>query len=87
MQYHIKDNVLSRDVDGDYFVFNPDKATINAFTETGNRIWHYMCNGMSLSEIIENMVQEYDVSRDTLERDCKAFLRMLEEKGYISITE
>jgi hypothetical protein len=44
----------------------------------GARIWHRLGEGKTLAEICDIMIDEYDASREQIERDV---MRLVEELG------
>ncbi|NVN98105.1 MAG: GeoRSP system PqqD family peptide chaperone [Geobacteraceae bacterium] len=48
----------------------------------GTEIWK-RCEGMTVDEIIAELLQEFDVEEPVLRSDVAAFLNELEEKRYI----
>lgn len=48
----------------------------------GTRIWK-ICDGLTEEEIIDSLLQEFDVEEPVLKTDVAAFLHELAEKRYI----
>jgi hypothetical protein len=52
----------------------------------GTRIWELLRQSRSVAEILEILLQEYDVEADRCERDLFAILAKLHQEGLIEIT-
>ncbi len=51
--------------------------------ETGRLIWDMLATGAEREEIIDALVEAYDVDRSILEQDCDSFLQSLQEKNIL----
>ena len=60
---------------GTYFGLNP----------VGARVWQLIETGKSLGEMCDAMTDEFDVSREVLERDVLALLRDLADNNLLSV--
>ncbi|MND05317.1 Coenzyme PQQ synthesis protein D [compost metagenome] len=49
----------------------------------GCRIWELLSEGMTLAQVCEAMTQEFDVSRDEIERDVARLAEELAARGLI----
>ena len=54
-------------------------------TETGADIWEAMVNEKSVEEIIQMILEKYEVEKETAEKDVREFLEGLEKAGFISL--
>jgi hypothetical protein len=52
-----------------------------AIDGTGQRIWECLAEPASIGEIVDRLVQEYDVERDQCETEVIAFVGDLIESG------
>ena len=71
-------------------VLNGEKAMVDFATGkyyivkgVGNVIWDMIQEEISVNDIIEKLLKEYDVSREECERSVKEFLEKLEEADFI----
>ena len=51
----------------------------------GNDIWDEINDGVQVSEIVEALLQEYDVERKTCENEVWKFLKQMEEYKFIEL--
>lgn len=77
----IKEEVATRELDGETFMVTPGDWKLHRFNPVGERIWALSQEGKSIAEIIEEIAQEYDQDREIVEKDCLLFVEQLCEKG------
>ncbi|PWM71546.1 MAG: PqqD family protein [Bacillota bacterium] len=51
--------------------------------ETGRFLWDLLGRDVAETELVDKMLEEYDVERETAERDVKNFLNVLAENGIL----
>ncbi len=59
------------------FVFNPSTGESFRTNEVGRLILEMLQEGKSNEEIVDRILEEYDVSKEEAERDLLEFLNML----------
>jgi hypothetical protein len=77
--------VMARDVEGEVVILELASGTYFGLDTVGARIWHHMRDGKTLTEICDLMVEEFEVSREELERDTLKFAQDLATKGLITL--
>ena len=81
----ISPNVVSRAVGDETVILDLESGTyFGILTPIGARVWQMMEEDKTLSEICDVMVDEYDVSRETLEQDAVRLASELAAKRLIS---
>jgi hypothetical protein len=70
-----KETVLLHLASGTYFGLDP----------VGSRIWQLMEKNNTLAEVCSVMIEEYEVSREELERDVLALLQQLADKQLVTV--
>ena len=58
-----------------------------SLNETGTRIWELLADGMAVSEIVSQVVSEYDVSEDDARSHVTSLLSELHSEGLIREVE
>ena len=71
------ETVLSQDVDGLVVILDLAQGEYYGLNEVGSRIWTLMSEGMEVSEVLKNLVEQFDISEDVLESDLSKFLSEL----------
>ncbi len=80
----IPSQVIAREVGDETVILDLASGTYFGLDPVGARIWQLMGEGKILSEICEVMLDEYEVSREELERDTMNLVQELVEQGLIS---
>lgn len=80
----IKEGFILREVAGSYLVVAVGKAVkefggVVNLNETGAFLWKLLEKSSTESEMVDALLSEYDVDRDTAEKDVKAFMDKLME--------
>lgn len=80
----IKEGFILREVAGSYLVVAVGKAVkefggVVNLNETGAFLWKLLEKSSTQSEMVDALLNEYDVDRDTAEKDVKAFTDKLME--------
>ena len=61
---------------------NVNASKIFNLNETGTYIIKKLLDDYSIDEIIDSMLDEYDVDRKTLESDVNEFIKELKKRGF-----
>ena len=72
---------------GRMVVVYPRERALHRLNEIGTSIWEFIGNGCKFSEIVDFIASEYEVERNTAEKDLKNFLAELHEKKLVIIKE
>ena len=83
-RFAIKPNAMARQLGEETVILDLESGTYFGLDPVGARIWQLMKEGKSLAEICEVMLDEYEVSREKLERDALALAQDLEARSLIS---
>ena len=80
----IKDRFILREVAGSYLVVAVGNAVkefggIVNLNETGAFLWRLLEKSSTESEMVDALLNEYEVDRETAEKDVKAFVEKLTE--------
>lgn len=81
----IENNVILREIAGEYILIPTGSMALKfpgvfAVSELGVAIWNLLKQDMDENEIVNTLLQEYEVDRETLTADVKEFLMTLREK-------
>jgi hypothetical protein len=81
----IPPQVMTRTVGDEVVVLDLATGTYFGLDPVGARMWELMAEGQTLGEICERMLQEYEVTREELERDTLRLAAELQEQGLIQV--
>ena len=73
---------LSRTFDHEVAVILPTANAVRVLNEVGGRIWA-LADGRTLGEIVDILVNEYEVERNQLRMDAETFLSELQGRGLL----
>lgn len=77
-----KDQV-SADVMGESVILDTRTGFYYGLNPVGARVWDIIQNPMTLDEICNILISEYDVSRDICEHEVQSLLQRLKDAGLI----
>jgi len=78
-----RSDVRFRRVAGEGVVLLQDANEVLALNQVGARILEHIGDGLTVAEIVERLLEEFDVDRSELEADTTEFVRELLESGVI----
>jgi hypothetical protein len=68
-----------RDIEGEVVAVDTRKAVYMAVNHAGAVLWPALADGATREQLVERLVQAYEVDRVAAEADVGAFLTVLEE--------
>ena len=80
----ISPNAMVKQVGDETVILHLGSGTYFGLDAVGTRIWQLMGDGKSLNEICEVVLDEYDVSREDLERDVTYLINELVAQDLVS---
>lgn len=61
---------------------------VRRINETGAFLWNMVQDGLSFEEMLSLFMAKYDIEDpESVKRDIRAYIKQLEEKGYIFVDE
>ncbi len=78
-----KTDVRFRRVAGEGVVLLQDANEVLALNEVGASILEHIDNGLTVPDIVERLLEEFDADRKEIEADTAEFVRELLESGVI----
>ena len=76
--------VLFQEVSGEIVLLDLASESYFGLDEVGARVWTLLSEGRALGEVLDALLEEYEVDRATLESDVGELLNQLLEAGLIS---
>jgi hypothetical protein len=73
--------------DGEAVVLCPDDSTLNTLNAVGTLIWESADGTTTVSAIVARICEEFDVDPERAERDTRAFIAKLRERGLLTVSE
>ena len=81
----IPPQVMARLVGDETVILDLASGTYYGLDPVGARIWQLIAEGKALAGVCETVLEEFDVSRETLERDVLQLTQELSAKGLVKI--
>ena len=82
----IPTQVMARTVGDETVILDLASGTYFGLDPVGARIWQLMTDGQTLAAICDTLLDEYEVTRETLEGDILRLTEDLRAKGLVSIS-
>jgi hypothetical protein len=81
----ISDDVLAQELAGETVLLDLASESYFGLDQVGTRVWQLLQTGASQAELMDQLLDEYDVEREILEQDVTELLERLTEAGLISV--
>jgi len=79
------DHVLGEEVEGEFVLLDLQGGGYYGLNEVGSRIWSLLQEGKTVKEVLEALLEEYDVSEERLKSDLVGFLTELQSRGLVEV--
>lgn len=79
------DTVFAQEVDGEMVLLDMESENYFGLDEVGTAIWHAMQENETLQEVLESLLEQYEVEAEVLERDLSDFVEKLLESGLVEV--
>lgn len=83
MNFRISEEVLFQEVSGEAVLLDLKSEQYFGLDKVGTHIWHLLNENLPEENIIERLLQQYEVDRSTLEVDVSQLLDQLEKAGLV----
>ena len=77
--------VMAREVGDETVILDLASGTYYGLDPVGARIWQLMAEGLTLEQVCEAMLIDYEVTREDIERDVLALGQRLLDKHLVNI--
>ena len=77
--------LVSSDIDGEVVMMSIENGKYYGLDKVGSRIWEVLENSLSVSELIDQLLVEFEVERETCEKDVMYFLQKLDDDNMLEI--
>jgi len=81
------ERVATRTIDGEAVIVSPDDSMLHTLNEVGTCIWEMSDGKTHTKQIIEQLVEAFDVKVEQARSDVEAFCRELSEKSVLTLSE
>ena len=86
---YIKRNneVFASEIDEEVVMMNVDTGRYYGMDTVGSRIWELIAEEIQVKDVIEKLMEEYDVSEEQCKSDVIEFLSELYENKLVQVTK
>jgi hypothetical protein len=82
----IKDGFILKEVAGNFLVVPVGEQLVDfskmvTVNETGAFLWQYLSEGETVESLTESILNEYDIDKDTAQKDIDEFVKLLSDNG------
>ncbi|MDI6642251.1 MAG: PqqD family protein [Elusimicrobiota bacterium] len=77
-------NIAYRVIGGKAFIVDTKNSYLHSLNELGTEIWKLLSKPIEFEDLINNLLNEYDVDRNTLQADLTEFIEELKKKNLLS---
>jgi len=83
----INDDVVFRDLQGEIVLLNLKTGVYFGLDPMGTRIWHLIREKQSLQEVLDALLEEYEVTEAQCSQDLFYLVARMAEKELVEITD
>ena len=76
---------LSTNLAGEVVILDIEKGTYFGLTEVGAHIWGLIQEPCRIADLVDGVVAEYEVTRETAEADVKELIADLASRGLVDV--
>jgi hypothetical protein len=80
---HFSPHVLMARAGDTIVLMDRKRETYHTLNEVGGRVWELLGQGATVAEVVQRLLEEYEVPRPQLERDVAVTLRHLIDDGFL----
>ena len=77
--------LVCSDIDGEVVMMSIDNGKYYGLDLVGSRIWEVLEKAMPVSGLIDQMLLEFEVERETCEKDVMYFLQKLDDDNMLEV--
>lgn len=76
--------VIFRQEEDEAILFNPETSDIVVINSTGCYIWNFFNGKSTKEEILEKIVNKFEVKKEAAEKDLETFIAELKKDNFVS---
>ena len=85
MKFRIPEDILFREIEGEAVLLNIRTGVYFGLDKMGTAIWQRIQKKKRLEQVVDEMLQDFDVDRKTCEQDLREFTARLEKNNLLLI--
>ncbi len=80
----ISEDILFKELDEEAVILDLSRGIYFGLDPVGRRVWELLVEHNVIGDVIDSLVEEFDVERERAERDVLALVSTLLEKGLVN---
>ena len=80
-----REDIDTTDLDGEKVMMDLEKGQYFALNSVASRIWEVIESPISVNNVVETLLEEYEVEREECEKSVLEFIKGLEDASLISV--
>ncbi|HEO97908.1 MAG: PqqD family protein [Campylobacterales bacterium] len=81
------DTVFAQEVDGEMVLLDMNSENYFGLDGVGTDIWKAIEEKKVLKEVLETLLEQYDVEEEVLKNDLFTFVKKLQENGLVEVQD
>lgn len=81
------ENSVSCEIDEQTVLLNVDAGKYHGFNEVASRIWQLIESPMKINQICDQLINEFEISKEQCEVEVVAFIKQLNEAGLVTLKD
>ena len=77
---------LVAELDGDVVIMSIDTGTYYGLDAVGACVWKLLEQPRTFADVIDGVVEHFEVDAEVVEKDLTAFLKEMQSEGIVSVT-
>ena len=83
MRYEPGDQVLHQELEGEAVLLNLENESYFGLDEVGTRMWMHLVEDGTLQDVLDRLLEEYEIDGETLKRDLSELVTQLLDNGLL----
>lgn len=83
-RFRLSSEVLSKVLDGEAVLLDLKSGTYFGLNPVGTRVWELLQSGSAMGDVRAKLLDEFEVTAETLEADLVELLEQLKARGLIT---
>jgi len=79
------EEIVASDIDGETVMMSVENGEYYGLDDIGSRIWELIEKPVRVSDLIDTLLERFDVDRETCEKDVLTFLNGLNEDKILAV--
>ena len=79
------EEIVASDIDGETVMMSVENGKYYGLDDIGSRIWELIERPIRISDLIDRLLERFDVDRETCEKDVVKFLNELNDDRIVAV--